>query len=106
MPRVGDMPRDYRRAVISVLTLGNGTALEQWHASTLEADRTLSEFTGKNVSHKHISSCCSGKRSKHQGYHFCKVTIEKEEDFIDGKREVEYEPDRYITNTKKRKRSN
>ena len=93
---VGNMPQDYRKAVISKLKLPNDDYLEQFHDSMIEAARTLST-TDKNVVRHHISACCSGKLKTHAGYKFRRVTTEKRKDFDkDGKR---------IIKSKKRKRN-
>ena len=94
---VGDVPRVcVKSAIISKLKLANGDYLEQWHDSMHEGGRTLST-ANKKVSFKHISACCNGRRKRHQGYEFRRVTTEKRKDFDkDGKR---------IVNTKKRKRN-
>ena len=95
MPRVGDKPQDYRKAVISVLKLPNGDYMEQWHLSMNKAARTLST-DNKKIDHRNISACCLGKLKTHGGYTFRRVTTEKREDFDkDGKLKI---------NTKKRKR--
>jgi len=94
--RVGDVPgTSLYQAVISKLKLRNGYYLEQWHVSMMEAGRTLST-ADKKVTHNMISMCCSGKRKRHQGYTFRKVTTEKRKDFPGGKR---------IVKSKKRKRN-
>lgn len=105
LPRIGmpQVPIRYsEKAIISVLVLQSGKALEQWHSSINGAVRTLCQ-SGKKICYSKISLCCSKKRSKHQGYHFRRVTDEKIEDFKDNKRIVKYQPELYTT-TKKRKR--
>jgi hypothetical protein len=86
---VGNVPQDYRKAIISKLKLANGDYLEQWHASRREAGPTLSTAK-KTVYQTKISACCLGKRKSHQGYQFRRVTTEKIEDFDkDGKRIIQ-----------------
>ena len=104
VPRVGNIPKvKVRLEIISVLPLGNGKALEQWYTSMRESVCILSEATGKKFNSGSVFKCCNGVCSRHKGYHFRRVTTEKKEDFTDGKREVEYEPERYKI-TKKRKK--
>jgi len=94
--RVGNMPQDYRTAVISKLKLANGDYLEQWHNGMRKAVRTLSTNV-KKIRVSKISECCSGNRKSHAGYEFRRVTTEKIEDFDkDGKR---------IIKSKKRERN-
>ena len=94
LPRVGDVPGQ-EQAVISVLSLGDGQADEQLHASMSESGHTLSA-TGKKFSHGAISRCCSRERRSHQGYNFRLRTTEKREDFDKNfKRTVPYNPELY-----------
>ena len=94
---VGNLPgTSHLKPVISKLELPNGDYLEQWHKSQLESKHALST-ADKNFGIGHISSCCNGKRKRHWGYTFRRVTTEKRKDFDeDGKR---------IIKSKKRKRN-
>ena len=92
----GNLPQVcVQSAIISKLKIGKDEFLEQWHDSMHEGGHTLST-TDKKVFVSNISACCSGKRKRHWGYTFRRVTTEKREDFPDGKR---------IVKTKKRKRN-
>ena len=94
---VGNLPQVcVQSAIISKLKLPNGDFLEQWHISMHKAGRTLST-ADKKVNFRNISACCSGKRKRHWGYEFRRVTTEERKDFDeDGKR---------IIKSKKRKRN-
>lgn len=105
VPRVGNVPgTSQNHAVISVLPLGNGLAVEQWHNGMNKAARELSQALSKKFHHNSISACCLGKSKFHHGHNFRRVTTEKKEDFVDNKRIAKYEAERYKI-TKKRKRN-
>lgn len=104
VPRVGNVPgTSQNHAVISVLPLGNGLAVEQWHNGMNKAARELSQALSKKFNHSSISACCLGKIKRHCGHNFRRVTTEAMEDFVDNKRTAKYEPERYKI-TKKRKK--
>ena len=68
VPRIGDKPNPFRRAVVSVSPEG----VNQLHAGGSAAKRDLSELTGKKFSSGSISECCNPKhkRTHHHGYKF------------------------------------